>query len=359
MAVYPEGAGDRIVRADVLDEAVRRIFARLGMTQDDAALLSATLVQADLRGIHSHGVMRIPYYMKLMRENGVDPKGRPKIVRETGAAIVIDGGNSMGQIGGTFAMQAAIERARSQGVGVAALGGSNHCGAMEHYVRLAIRADMIGIAVTNTLTTMAAWGGKDRLVGINPIGIGIPAGEEEPLVFDASFGMTARGKIQIYHQKGLELEPGWAFDADGRPTTDPAQALEGLIAPIGGYKGVGMSLSFGVMAALLSGAAYGTELGDLKSGPNAGRDGQLFMALDVAAFTDVAAFKTRVDGIVRELRESRKIEGVEQIHPPGALEAAFVAKYAEEGIPLAGETLDALKQAADSLEVTLADLPLP
>lgn len=356
MAVYPEGAGDRVVRAEVLDAVVRRVFEALGMGADDAALLTRTLVQADLRGIHSHGVMRVPYYLRLMREKGVDPKGRPRIVRETGGAIVVDGGNSMGQIGGTFAMTEAIARARTHGIGAAALRGSNHCGAMEHYVRLALEADMVGVAVSNTLPTMAPWGGRDRIVGINPIGIGLPAKDELPPVFDSSFGMTARGKIQIYDQKGLPLEPGWAFDAEGRPTTDPAAALEGLIAPIGGYKGVGLSFCLGVMTAMLAGAAYGTELGDVSTGPHAGRDGQFFVALNVAAFEEVETFKRRVDAAVRQLRDSRKAEGTERIWPPGALEAGFEARYRRDGIPLAAESVDNILAAAASLGIDAREL---
>lgn len=356
MAIYPEGAGDQVVRAEILHPVVQRIFEALGMSAEDADLLTSTLVRADLCGIHSHGVMRVPYYMKLMRQNGVDPKGRPRIVREMGGAVLVDGGNSMGQIGGTFAIRAAMTRARVHGVGAAALRGSNHCGAMEHYVRLAIQEDMVGIAVTNTLTTMAPFGGKDRIVGINPLGIGIPAGAELPLVFDSSFGMTARGKIQIYHQKGLQLEAGWAFDREGRPTTDPARALDGLIAPIGGYKGVGLSVCMGVLAAMLAGAAYGTELGDLEDGPRAGQDGQFFLALNIAAFEDPARFKTRVDGVIRQLRDSRRAEGTERIWPPGALEAELEARYRRDGIPLAAESLNNILKAAEKLRVSAAEL---
>ena len=245
---------------------VQAIFERCGMAAADADVLADQLVMADLRGIHSHGVMRVPLYVSKLNGGGIDPRGRPRVVKDAPAALVIDGGNNMGQIAGAFAMQAAIERARTTGVAVAAVGNSNHCGAMEYYVRMAIAADMIGIATTNALPTMAPWGGIDKLVGLNPIGIGIPAGEEAPLVLDFAFGATAHGRMQVYQQKGIPIPEGWAFDQEGRPTTDIEKALAGLVQPIGMYKGIGLAMAAGILSTLLSGAGYGTESGNMVDG---------------------------------------------------------------------------------------------
>ena len=160
-------------------------------------------------------------------------------------------------------------------------------GAMEYYVRMAIDADMIGIATTNALPTMAPWGGIDKLVGLNPIGIGIPAGAEPPLVLDFAFGATAHGRMQVYQQKGMPIPEGWAFDQEGRPTTDIEEALAGLVQPIGMYKGIGLAMAAGILSTLLSGAGYGTESGNMVDGPIPGRDGQFYLALNIAAFEDV------------------------------------------------------------------------
>jgi L-2-hydroxycarboxylate dehydrogenase (NAD+) len=181
MAEYPGIENERRFPREELHRLIQAIFERCGMAAADADVLADQLVMADLRGIHSHGVMRVPLYVGKLNGGGIDPRGRPRVVKEAPAALVIDGGNNMGQVAGAFAMQAAIERARTTGVAVAAVGNSNHCGAMEYYVRMAIEADMIGIATTNALPTMAPWGGIDKLVGLNPIGIGIPAGEEPAL----------------------------------------------------------------------------------------------------------------------------------------------------------------------------------
>lgn len=356
MSVYPGSAGERRFPAATLQAATQSIFERVGMPPSDAQLLAHTLVWADLRGVHSHGVMRVPDYVRRLTERGVNPAGRPRILTDAGAALLVDGGNSMGQIGGTFAMRQAIERARTTGVAAAALRGSNHCGALAYYAALALGEDMIGLATTSALPTMAPWGGADALVGLNPLAAAIPAAQEPPLVLDVSFGAAARGKIVVYGQKGLPLPAGWAFDAQGRPTTDPARALEGLIQPIGGYKGTGLALVMGLLAAVLSGASYGTELGSLAEGARAGQDGQFFLALNVAAFEEVATFKRRVDGIIRQIHASRRAPAAERIYVPGELEYETAARYRREGIPLNAATLDGIVAAATRLGVDPAPL---
>ncbi|HWP47026.1 MAG TPA: Ldh family oxidoreductase [Candidatus Limnocylindrales bacterium] len=350
MGTYPGSEKERRIPADTLKKVVQSIFQRCGMSAEDAELLTETLVVADLRGVHSHGVMRVPNYVKRL-QTGVNPKGRPRVVKDTGAALVIHGGNSMGQIGSTFAMRQVIERARTTGVAVAAVGGSNHCGAMAYYTMMALPEDMIGLATTNALPTMAPWGGIDRILGINPLSVAIPAGEEIPIVYDAAFSYSARGKIEVYHQKGLQIPSTWAFDAEGRPTTDPAKALEGLLQPIGEYKGTSLALIMGILSAVLSGASYGTELGDLEKGAKAGQDGHFFMALKIAAFEDVARFKQRVDGIIRQIRHGRKAPGFDRIYSPGELEAETEIKYRKEGIPLNEDTLKGIITAAEQLGV--------
>jgi LDH2 family malate/lactate/ureidoglycolate dehydrogenase len=258
MAEYPGIENERRFPHEALHEVARAIFARCGMAEPDAEVLADQLVKADLRGIHSHGVMRVPLYAGKLAGGGVDPRGRPRVVKDAGAALVVDGGNNMGQIAGVFAMGRAIERARTTGV---AVGNSNHEGAMEYYVRMAIAADMIGVGTTNALPTMAPWGGIDKLVGLNPIGIGIPAGEAAPLVLDFAFGATAHGRMQVYQQKGIPIPDGWALDKEGRPTTDIDEALAGLVQPIGMCKGIGLAMAAGILSTLLSDAGYGTESG--------------------------------------------------------------------------------------------------
>jgi LDH2 family malate/lactate/ureidoglycolate dehydrogenase len=356
MAEYPGVESERWFSHAALYGVVRAIFERCGMAEDDAAIVADQLVKADLRGIHSHGVIRVPLYAGKLTKGGVNPRGRPRVIKDASAALVVDGDNSMGQVAGVFAMRQAIERARVTNVAVATVGHSNHCGAMEYYVRMAIDADMIGIATTNALPTMAAWGGIDKLVGLNPIGIGIPAGAELPLVLDFAFGATAHGRMQVYQQKGIPIPDGWAFDQEGRPTTDIEKALAGLVQPIGMYKGIGLAMAAGILSTLLSGAGYGTESGNMVDGSIPGRDGQFYLALNIAAFEDVATFKARMDKLIREYRSTRLAAGVRRVFVPGEMEAELERRQRPEGIPLNEATIAGIRDVAAQLGVDAAIL---
>jgi LDH2 family malate/lactate/ureidoglycolate dehydrogenase len=257
----------------------------------------------------------------------------------------------MGHLVVDFAMRAAIDRARTTGVAAAAVGGSNHCGAMAPYAMLALPADMIGIATTNGLPTMAPWGSRDRILSINPIAVAIPAGREVPIVLDTSFGAAARSKIVIYKQKGARLPEGWAVDKDGNPTTDPVAALAGLIVPAGGFKGTGLALIMGILSTALSGALYGTALGSLERGPLPGRDGQFVIALNIAAFEDVPTFKARIDAIIREIHESQRAPAFDRVLIPGEDAEDTERDHRERGIPLNEVTLGELTDAARSYGV--------
>jgi LDH2 family malate/lactate/ureidoglycolate dehydrogenase len=328
------------------------------MSDDDAGLLAETLVHSDRRGVHSHGVIRVPDYVEKLTAGGVDPRGKPRLVSRHAGALVVDGDNSMGQIGGTFAMDQAIAAARENGVAFAALRGSNHCGALDWYTLRAARQGMIGLAGTNALPTMAPWGGIDKIVGINPLSIAFPGGTEPPVVLDFAFGATAHGKIRVYHQKGASIPESWAFDAEGNPTTDTAKALEGLIQPIGGHKGVALGMAVGMLSSLVSGAAYGTESGNMVEGAVAGADGQFFIAIQVAAFADAAAFGARVDAVRKEVYGSRRRAGVERLFMPGDLEAEFENQAARLGtITLPKQTLDDIGAAARRFGIDIAGWP--
>ncbi len=353
MPAYPQSGKERRVPAVALCDAAAAVFRKCGMSDEDAALLADSLVVADAQGVHSHGTLRVPDYVKKMTTGGVDPRGRPALVAGKGAVAVVDAGNSMGQIATSFAMKHAIAMAREHGLGAVAIRGSNHCGAMGYYARMAIAADMIGVCTTNALPTMAPWGGLDKIVGMNPLAVGIPAGRAAPIVFDAGFAASAHGKIRVFHQKGLALPEGWAFDVDGQPTTDAAKALVGLLQPVGAHKGVALAMVMGILSSLLSGAGYGLESGNMKDGPTAGRDGHFVLALDVAAFVDPGTFKRRVDGIVSQIHESRRAPGVDRLYAPGELELATERAYRDQGIPLDDETLAGIRETAERLEVAV------
>lgn len=339
------------VDADNLLALVTTIFARCGMDQADAALLADSLVYADLGGIHSHGVLRVPEYGQKLTHEGVNPRGRPWVARDSGACLVVDGDNSMGQIGAHFAMERVIERAKTTGIAAAGIRGSNHCGAMAYFAAQALDHDMIGLATTNALPTMAPWGGAERILGINPLAIAIPAGEEYPILYDAAFSGSSHGKIRVYRQKGLTLPKGWALDRQGQPTSDPTLAIDGLLAPIGGFKGTGLAMIMGILSSILSGASYGTELGNMEDGPKPGQDGHFVAAIRVEAFEEIDRFKARVDKAIRQIHQCRPAAGFDRIYAPGEKEFLNRAAYRRDGIPLNTVTLTDLRKAAHKLNI--------
>ncbi len=340
-------ATEQRIHADDLRVLITHIFEQVGMETTDARLLADSLVFADLRGIHSHGVLRVPEYVEKLTTKGVDPKGKPHIVKAFGGCVVIDGGNSMGQIGMHFAMNEVIQRANEHGIAAAAIRGSNHSGAMAYFAIEALPHDMIGIATTNALPTMAPWGGAEKIVGINPLGVAIPAGTELPIVHDAAFSGSSHGKIRIHQQKNIPIPEGWALDQEGNPTTDAGAALEGLLRPIGEFKGVSLALIMGILSSMLSGAAYGLELGNMEHGPQAGLDGHFVAAIKIEAFTEVDQFKARVDSAIRQIHEVRKAPGFQQTYAPGELEQLREQEYRQHGIPLNDVTLADLQRMAD------------
>ncbi|MEX0761849.1 MAG: Ldh family oxidoreductase [Dehalococcoidia bacterium] len=346
-----ETAADIRVSQPELLELVTAIFKSSGMTDQDAHLLADTLVTADLEGVNSHGVLRVPEYCKKLTVDGVNPAGRPGTIRDMGACMVIDGANSMGQIGMSFAMERVIERATDTGIAAAAIRGSNHSGAMSYYVRMAVEHDMIGIATTNALPTMAPIGGAERVLGINPVAYGIPAGDEHAIIYDAAFAGSAHGKLRVHAQKGLPIPEGWALDSDGQPTTDPVKAVNGLLMPIGGHKGAGMAMVMGILSSMLSGAAYGTELGNMEDGPRPGMDGHFVAAINIAAFEDINRFKSRVDKAIREIHNVKKAPGVDRTYFPGEPEAIKRKDYLANGIPLNPVTLGDIASTAKTMKV--------
>jgi len=346
-------SGVRVAQSE-LQSLLESMFQSAGMSDGDATLVSDSLIVADLGGTHSHGVLRVPEYVKKMTVDGVNPVGRPSLVSDRCSAMVVDGDNAMGQIACSFAMQQVIERARDTGIAAAAIRGSNHCGACSYYAEMAIAEDMIGIATTNALPTMAPEGGADPILGIDPMAVSIAAGDEHPISYDAAFSGTAHGKIRVYEQKGLQLPEGWVLDSDGVPITDPTAAISGLLLPIGGFKGASMAMIMGILSSMLSGAAYGTELGTMIDGPTSGKDGQFVMALNVASFVDVDEFKARVDASIRQVHESRKAPGPDRIWVAGEREFETRAINIEQGIPLNDVTIRDIRLSADEQGVDIS-----
>ncbi len=219
-----------------------QVFQKVGVSKEDAVLLTDSLIEANLRGVDTHGITRmLCVYVKRMQVGVVNPKTELKVIREHPSTALIHCKNSIGQVGSNHAMRLAIDKAKTTGVAFVATTHSNHYGAAAYWAMMALDHGMIGFSSTNAPAVVAPTGGRTPMLGTNPFAVAIPAGQEQPMVLDLATTVVARGRILLYAKQNKPLEPGWAFDELGRPTVDPHAAVKGLLAPIGGYKGYGIA----------------------------------------------------------------------------------------------------------------------
>jgi LDH2 family malate/lactate/ureidoglycolate dehydrogenase len=317
----------RTVEPAELRQLVTGILARRGMPEHDAALVADTLVEADLRGVRSHGVMRVPRYVRELESGEVKARPDIRIVMDAGPIAAMDGDGGMGQVSADAAMRLAMKRAGESGVGVVTLRNSRHCGAMAYWAMLALPAHCIGFATTNAGMNMAPYGGKDRLVGNNPFAMAVPTARPWAMVLDMATSIVAGGKLDIAAIQGRLIPSGCALDPDGNPTTDPVVARKGTLLPVGGPKGYGMALMLDVLAGVLSGGRFGGRLGP------AG-DGQFFLALKVERFIDLAEFYARMDAVIDQIHASALAPGFDRIYVPGEIEYETRERRLREGMPV-------------------------
>jgi LDH2 family malate/lactate/ureidoglycolate dehydrogenase len=325
----------------------------VGVPPESAALTADSLTQADARGLASHGLARLlPQYLNRLRRGSTRPLPRISVVRSRTGAALIDGDGGLGQVVGRAAMAHAIELARTGGVGVVGVRNSSHFGTGAFFVEQAIHADMIGMALTNAPANMPPAGGRSRYFGTNPLALGVPCGEERPIVLDMATSVVARGKIVMAQKEGKAIPPGWAIDEYGIPTEDAAAALRGAVLPMAGYKGAGLALMIDALCGVLTGAAFGAHIVDLYSDGAAQQDvGHFFMALAIDTFMPVEMFKARMDMFVREVRDQPRQPGVERILLPGELEYEMAEHSRREGVMLSPTALRELDECAAALEI--------
>jgi L-2-hydroxycarboxylate dehydrogenase (NAD+) len=321
-------------------------MTRLGLPEADAAVVGRLMAEAELQGSDGHGVIRLLPYARRIRAGGINLTPNIKVVQERPGMALLDGDNGMGHLVMQRAAELAIEKARNCGIGWVGSRLSNHAGPASLYARMPMAHDMIGLyfAVGNA-NHLPPWGGLDMLLSTNPIAVAVPAGDEPPVVLDMATTVAAYGKVKAKAQRGETMPVGWMIDRLGQPLTDPKRAEEGFLMPIGGYKGYGLSLIVGLLAGTLNGAAMGKEVIDFNHDDTTTTNtGQAVMAIDVSAFGDVAGFKARVDHLVRDLRASERMPGVERIWLPGEQSHERRAANERNGIPLP----PALRQQLDT-----------
>jgi ureidoglycolate dehydrogenase (NAD+) len=330
-----------LVPHDKLATFAAACLEKLGLERADARLVAETLVAANLRGVDSHGVVRLPHYATRLRNGTV--KARPSItVRNTGpSAAVVEGDAGMGQLVASRAMQEAISLAKKSGVGAVVARNSSHCGACAWFVEMAVREGMIGIALTHTDSIMVPPGMKRIFLGSNPIAFGAP-GAQEPIIIDMSTTHAAWGKVLVARQEGKAIPADWGVDAQGKPTTD-AQQVVGL-APTGSHKGYALAAMIEILCAQLAGVPFGRHVtkmyGELDKPRNLGH---FMLALDVARFTDPALFQSAIAAFAGEIRDEGALA-------PGDPERLNAERRRRDGIEL-GSALAELNALAQNLGV--------
>jgi len=335
------------VAAEAADVFVRGLLAAHDVPPEDAAIIAACLVSADLRGVDTHGICRLPGYLDRVRRGliNVRPQLAPK--RVTPVAAALDGQDAFGFVVGMCAINEAIAMARELGLGLVSVRRSTHFGMAASYVTPAIDAGFIAFVFSNASPAMPPWGGKEGLLGTNPFAVGAPGGKRGPFLLDMSPAVAARGKIRRAERRGESIPLGYALDAQGRPTTDPTAALGGVVLPIGGYKGSGLSMLMDILGGVISGAGFAGSVADQYKVYDRPQDvGHFFLAMRPDLFIPEGDYRARMDTLVERVRDCPKAEGFDEILMPGEPEARLEAMHRRTGIPYAPSEVAALQAEA-------------
>ena len=339
------------VSADRLTGLGTRILESAGVPADDARLVADSLVTADLWGHASHGMLRLGWYLARLRSSAMHPVTRAETVVDGGAVAVIDGHDGIGQVITHHACRDAVARAGRHGIGAVAVRQSNHFGTAAYWTRTMAAAGCVGILTTNGSPAMAPLGGRKKTVGANPWSIATPGGSHGPVVLDIANTQVARGKIYAARQRGEPIPAGWALDAEGVPTTDPRAAIDGILAPMAGHKGYAISFLMDVLSGVLTGSSYGTGVAGPYEPDRRSGCGHLVLALRIDAIIDPTEFDRRIDDLIRTTKSVPLAPGATEIFYPGEIEARAEAAGRRDGVLLAGNTVEDLRELASSCGV--------
>jgi LDH2 family malate/lactate/ureidoglycolate dehydrogenase len=332
---------------------IGRAFERVGVPEQDAQSIAELMAEADLQGSDGHGIFRLPQYVRRIQAGGVNPKPVIRIERERAAMAVVNGDNGMGHLVMKYAAELAIRKARVAGTAWVGARWSNHAGPASLYAKMPMRENMIGMyfAVGNA-NHLPPWGGVEMLLSTNPIAVAIPSKTEPPVVLDMATTVAAFGKVKTKAQRGEAMPEGWMVDREGRPLTDPKRMNDGFLLPIGGYKGYGMALVFGILAGTLNGAAMGRDVIDFNADDATPTNtGQAICAIDLSAFGETDVFLGNMDALSRDIRTSERMKGSERIWLPGEQSHARYAERTRLGVPIPPQLLATLDELGRKLDI--------
>ena len=340
------------VSAESLESFVAEVFRNAGCDQDGARDMASCLVQTNLWGIDSHGVIRVGKYLDRLKKGAMN--GRPQIetLRAGKSLEVLDANNGSGYVAGKAAMARAIELARQQNIAAVAIINSNHCGATALYARMALDHDMVGIAMTNVAPNMVMTGGSRPITGNNPIAVAIPTFGEYPIVLDISLSAVAGGKLLVAAKSGEEIPLGWATDKEGRPTTDPKAGFDGFLLPMGGHKGFGLSLLVDILCGVITGGSFQHELKSMYRFPNdPSNTAHLMIAMDPLVFIGKAQLQQRMGDFVRTVKESPMWDPDAEMLLPGEIEHRCEQQRRNDGVPIPAPLFEELQGIGNEMKL--------
>src|SRR5260221_2618119 len=333
-----------------LNRFVSQALASAGIPQEDATQVAALMAESDARGGDAHGVFRLPQYVKQIQDGAVNARPNIHIVSDRAGAALIDGDNALGHLVMKRAAELAIEKARQCGIGWVGTRHSNHAGPAQLYPRMAAEQDMIGLYFcVGNANLLPPWGGTEVLLSTNPIAIAVPALQHPSIVLDMATTNPVFGKTGPKAQRNEPMPEGWMIDRQGQPLTDPKRASEGFLVPVGGPKGYGLALMFGLLAGTLNGAAFGRDVVDYTvDSKTPSNTGQAIMAVDIAAFTDVQDFKQDVDEGWDVIKSSPTLPGVDENRLPREHSEKLYRERKCQGGPLRANLRKALAGLAEA-----------
>ncbi|WP_250511741.1 Ldh family oxidoreductase [Caballeronia sp. GACF4] len=341
------------VNPDALRAFVAEVYKSVGANAEDAHIAADAMVQADLWGHQSHGVLRLGWYYARLRSGAMKASTSLSFPVDAGAVAVMDGGDSIGPVVGRAATLDAIRRAKAHGIGAVSVRNSNHFGTCMYFTRMAANDGCIMLCMTNGGPNMAPWGGLKKMIGTNPWSVAAPAGRYEPMVMDVANSGVARGKIFLAQMRHEPIPLGWAVDSRGRPTTDPVEGLKGFILPMAEHKGYAIGTMVDVLSGVLSGSGCLTDVHGPYDPVNRSRAGHLMIALNVAAFQPLDEFNARMERYVEALKAAPPAEGVDEVFYPGEKETRAQQTQLEEGLWLPADTIAGLDAVAAEANVKI------
>lgn len=341
------------VPQEALVNFIHQCFLAVEFPDSNAAKCASLMAKADLMGQDGHGVFRLPQYIERVKCGGLNTNPDIKILEDRAAMALLDGDNGMGHLVMSHATEHAMKKASTTGIAWVGARHSNHAGPASLYAMMPVKKDMIGIYVAvGSANHLPPWGGTEMLLSTNPIAVAIPAANHPPIVLDMATTVAAYGKVKTAAQRGEQMPEGWMIDRQGKPLTDPGKASEGFLLPIGGPKGYGLSLIFGILAGTLNGANFGRDVIDFNAdSKSVTNTGHFVIALNIEAFADTDQFKAGIDKIWEEMKSSPTLPGVDEIRVPGERLASVTNRNSKNGIPISASLQASLLTLSRQLNV--------